>query len=137
MSASRRASPSSQALAKAAICAVGSVPLQAILLPAAQNEGLQLQAVSMYMAPIPFGGVNLMSADGQQVNPQALGRKGHLQKGLHRVAVEQRRCAGAPDDPDCLPTGSTLPSSLFTSIMDTRTVSGRSARSSSARSTVP
>ena len=72
------------------------------LLPAPQQQGLELQPLADILGADALGGPHLVAADGEQIHPQFPGSKGHLQKALDRVAVEQsggRRCPGWPGRP--------------------------------------
>ena len=66
----------------------GSGPA-ALFLAAAEDHRLQAQAFSHVKRPDALRRVNLVPADADEVRPQAFGRKGDLQKGLHRIGVQQ------------------------------------------------
>ena len=91
----------------------------------------------MYRAPEPFMAPILWPLTVSRSTPRALGVKGSLRKpwmaSVWSRAAERRALRTWAASP----TGWTAPVSLFTSIMDTRTVSGRRAASRSASRTRP
>ena len=70
---------------------------QPALLPAARQQGLEVQPPADVLHADALGGADFMAAEGEQIHPQLRRGEGYLQKGLHRVAVEQGGGAGVPD----------------------------------------
>ena len=66
-----------------------------VFLAAAQNQGLKAQSRADIQGADALGRVDLVAADADHVGPQGPGRKGDLQKSLHRVGVQQGLGAGA------------------------------------------
>lgn len=110
---------------------------KAPLLSAPPDQGNRPKALAEIEGTGPLHGANLVAADGEQIHPQPLRGEGNLQKALDRVGVEQGCRLLPPEQLGRLATGWRAPVSLFTSIMDTSTVSGRRAASRSSTRTRP
>ena len=69
------------------------------LLRAADEEGIQTKTRTDIECADALGGVDFMAADADQIRAQRFGREGDLQKGLHRVGVQQRAGAALAQQP--------------------------------------
>ena len=130
--------PSRAAAAKAAIWLVASVPERSPpSCPPPRIRGGSFSPFRTYSAPTPLGAWTLCPLMDSRSTPSPLGVKGIFKNPWtasqwSRAGQPVRRMAAAASR-----TGRMVPSSLFTSIMDTRTVSGRRAPSTWAGSRTP
>ena len=129
-----------QAAAKAAIWAVGSVPERSppsCPPPGSRGFHLEIRSFLIYRAPMPLGARTLWPLMVTRSAPRPRGVKGTFKKPCTASVWSKaghwvRRMASAAAF-----TGWMVPSSLFTSITDTSTVSGRRAAESSSGSMCP
>ena len=59
------------------------------LLSAAPEKGGEFQAPADILGADPFGGTDLVAAEGEQIHPQLIHSEGDLQKTLYRVGVKE------------------------------------------------
>ena len=132
------AAPSRAAAAKAAIWAVASVPeRRPPSCPPPRMRGGSFSPLRMYSAPTPLGAWILWPLTDSRSTPSSLGVKGTFKKPWTASQWSRARQPAALMARAASFTGRTVPSSLFTSIMDTSTVSGRRAAASCSGATRP
>ena len=122
------ARPAVTAAARAASCPVASVPeRRPFSCPPPRMKGEIFRPFRIYMAPMPLGAWILWPLMLSMSTPSSFGVKGTFKKPCTPSQWSSAPLPASFSTRAVSATGRMVPSSLFTSIMDTRMVSGRRA----------